>query len=122
MALSDELGIAAHGLETMQRTNERQDLARLTRLAEERQVSLILVGNPLRLDGQEGSRSEWARQFAEKLRRRSGREVVLRDERLTTVEARSALAEIGARRRDRAADVDRMAAVLLLTEYLNSRP
>jgi putative Holliday junction resolvase len=122
MALSDELGITAQGLETLHRTNERKDLARLARLVEERDVRLVLVGNPLQLGGQAGPRSEWARRFAEKLRARAGCEVMLRDERLTTVEAKRALGETGPRRRHRAGDVDRMAAVLLLREYLDLLP
>ncbi len=53
MALSDPLGITAQGLDTLQRTNIRADLAELSRIIAERGVSLVLMGNPLHLSGQE---------------------------------------------------------------------
>jgi len=120
LAISDESRIIAQGLETLERTNEREDLARLARLAEEREVSLILVGNPIRLDGEEGRRSEWARAFSRKLAARTGREVRLWDERLTTVEAHRVLAAGGLSRQKRGRAVDRLAAVILLESYLGS--
>jgi putative holliday junction resolvase len=54
LAISDELGITAQGLLTLERTNLRQDLAQLARLIAERGVTLILLGNPLHMSGREG--------------------------------------------------------------------
>jgi putative Holliday junction resolvase len=120
LAISDELGVTAHGLETMKRTNMRDDLARLARLVEERGVSLILLGNPLHMNGSESRQSEWVRQFAQKLQARAGRPVRLWDERLTTAEANRVLRESGISRAKRSAAVDRLAAVILLESYLGS--
>ncbi len=120
LAVSDELRLTAQGLETLERVNLRQDLARLTALAAERGVTLFLVGNPKHMNGAEGRQSEWVREFAGKLEGHTGLEVRLWDERLTTVEAGRVLREsgIGLEKRKRA--VDRLAAVLLLESYLDS--
>ena len=120
LALSDELGLTAQGLVTLERTNIREDLARLARLAAERGVTLILIGNPMHLNGSEGRQSAWARQFAERLEARSGLAVRLWDERLTTVEAERVLRESGISREKRGRARDRLAAVILLQSYLES--
>lgn len=121
LALSDELGITAQGLETLQRTNIREDLARLAQLAHDRQVSLILMGNPLHMSGQAGRQAEYAREFADRLHAATGIPVEFRDERLTTVEAQRVLRESGISIQKRARAVDRLAAVILLESYLDSR-
>jgi putative Holliday junction resolvase len=120
MALSDELGLTAQGLVTLDRTNLRADLARLSTLAAERGVTLVLVGNPINMDGSEGRRSEWARDFAGKLHRHTGLPVRLWDERLTSVEAERVLREGGVTRLKKRGAVDRLAAVILLGSYLDS--
>lgn len=120
LALSDELGLTAQGLVTLERTNIREDLARLARLAAERGVTLILIGNPMQMNGAEGRQSAWARQFAERLEARSGLAVRLWDERLTTVEAERVLRESGISREKRGRARDRLAAVILLQSYLES--
>ena len=120
LALSDELGLTAQGLETMERAGIRVDLARLSDLASERGVTLILVGNPLHMDGSEGSQSAWARDFAERLRGLTGLAVRMWDERLTTVEAERVLRQSGISQQKRSAAVDRLAAVVLLQSYLDS--
>lgn len=120
LALSDELRITAQGLETLQRKNERADLEKLVRLVEERGVSLILIGNPLRLNGEEGRQSEWVRRFAGRLHARTNLEVRLWDERLTTVEAERVLRESEISREKRGRAIDRLAAVILLESFLDS--
>ena len=120
LALSDELRLTAQGLATLERANMRVDLARLSDLVTERGVVLILVGNPLHMDGSEGSQSGWAREFAEKLRGRTGLAVRMWDERLTTVEAERVLRQSGISQQKRGAAVDRLAAVVLLQSYLDS--
>ena len=122
LALSDELGITAQGLGTLERTNIREDLAELTRLAAQRGVALILMGNPMRMSGSEGRQSAWVRDFAERLGAYSGLTVRLWDERLTTVEAQRVLRESGISREKRRRAVDRLAAVILLESYLASLP
>jgi putative pre-16S rRNA nuclease len=120
LALSDELGVTAQGLETLQRTNIREDLARISKLASEKHVSLILMGNPLHMSGREGRQAEYARDFGERLGAASGIPVKFWDERLTTVAAQRVLRESGISIEKRAKAVDRLAAVILLESYLDS--
>lgn len=121
LAISDELGITAQGLETLQRTNVREDLARLKKLASERNVTLIVMGNPLHMSGDEGRGTENAREFAARLEAATGIPVQMWDERLTTVQAQRVLRESGASIGKRAKAVDRLAAVILLESFLDSR-
>jgi putative Holliday junction resolvase len=120
LAMSDELRITAQGLDTLARTSLRDDLAALTKLASDRGVSLIVIGNPIRLNGVEGAQSVWVREFASKLEARTGIPVRLWDERFTTVEAERVLRESGIGREKRGRAVDRLAAVILLESYLGS--
>ena len=120
LAISDPLGITAQGLPNLNRTNKRADLAEVERLAEERDVGLILMGNPINMRGSEGRQSGWVREFAEALETRTGLPVKLWDERLTSVEAGRVLRESGISIEKRAAAVDRLSAVILLQSYLDS--
>jgi putative Holliday junction resolvase len=119
LALSDPLGITAQGLETFQRTNIREDLAALAKLIEEREVTLILMGNPLHMGGQEGRQAVYTRDFAERLSKQTGIEIRYWDERLTTVAAERVLRQSGISIQKRARAVDRLAAVILLESYLD---
>jgi putative Holliday junction resolvase len=121
LALSDELGLTAQGLETLQRTNIREDLARISQLAAEKNVALILIGNPLHMSGQEGRQAAYSRDFGERIQAASGIPVEFWDERLTTVAAQRVLRESGISIEKRAKAVDRLAAVILLESYLDSR-
>ena len=121
LALSDELGVTAQGLETLARTNIREDLARISQLASQRNVSLILIGNPLHMSGREGRQAEYAHDFGARLQAASGIAVEFWDERLTTVAAQRVLRESGISIEKRAKAVDRLAAVILLESYLDSR-
>ncbi|HEV2690083.1 MAG TPA: Holliday junction resolvase RuvX [Bryobacteraceae bacterium] len=121
LALSDELGVTAQGLETLERTNIREDLARLSQLVAENNVTLLLVGNPLHMSGHEGRQTEHAREFGKRLRAATGLPVEFWDERLTTVEAQRVLRQSGISIEKRGKAVDRLAAVILLESYLDSR-
>jgi len=121
LALSDESQVIAQGLETLERTNIREDLARLSQLASDNGVSLIVVGNPLHMSGREGFQAERAREFGARLQDASGIPVEFWDERLTTVEAERVLRQSGISIQKRAKAVDRLAAVILLESYLDSR-
>ena len=72
MAISDPLGISAQGLPNLDRTNKRADLAALERIVREREVGLILMGNPINMGGKEGRQSAWVREFAGDLEKRTG--------------------------------------------------
>ena len=120
LALSDELGITAQGLQTLERSNIRKDLAKLAALASEKNVSLILMGNPLHMSGRESRQTQYTREFAERLKAVTGLPIEFRDERLTTVEAERVLRQSGISIQKRAKAVDRLAAVILLESYLDS--
>jgi putative Holliday junction resolvase len=121
LALSDELGVTAQGLETLERTNIRTDLARLSELVSQRKVTTILIGNPLHMSGHEGRQAVHAREFGARLQAATGLPVEFWDERLTTVEAQRVLRQSGISIEKRAKAVDRLAAVILLESYLDSR-
>ncbi|HMD47623.1 MAG TPA: Holliday junction resolvase RuvX [Bryobacteraceae bacterium] len=121
LALSDELGLTAQGLETLERTNIRSDLARLGEIAAQNNVSIIVVGNPIHMNGQEGRQSGHAHEFGARLQAFTGLPVEYRDERLTTVEAQRVLRQSGISIEKRASAVDRLSAVILLESYLDSR-
>ena len=121
LAVSDELGITAQGLATLQRKNLRSDLDALANIIAEYGVSLVIAGNPLHMSGRESPGTQQAVEFAEQLRGRTGVEVRLWDERLTTREASRVLRESGVSIRKRARAVDRLSAVLLLESYMDSR-
>ena len=120
LALSDELGITAQGLETLERTRIREDIARLSKLIVEKNVSLLLMGNPLHMSGHAGRQTEYARDFAHRLTSATGIPVEFWDERLTSVQAERVLRESGISIQKRAAAVDQLAAVILLESYLDS--
>lgn len=122
VAISDELLITAQGKETIRRKQEtklRQTLARIEELISEYNVEKIVLGYPKNMNNTIGERALKSEEFAETLRRRTGLEVILWDERLTTVEATKTLIMGDVRRQDRGAVVDKLAAVLILQGYLD---
>ncbi len=121
LAVSDPLGITAQGLDTLQRKNKRTDLERLEAVIRRYQVRELVVGLPLRMSGAEGIQAEKMAAFAEELRRRFQLPVHLWDERLTSAEANRLLREAELSIEKRAKAVDRMAAVLILQNFLESR-
>lgn len=118
LAVTDELGITAQGMETLERTRIREDMERLKRLAIERRVETLLVGQPLHLSGSESRQSEYTKEFAGRLGDFLGLPVVYWDERLTSREAERMLQWAGASLREKKRAVDRLSAVLLLESYL----
>jgi putative Holliday junction resolvase len=121
LALSDELGVTAQGLPTLQRKNNRTDLAALARIAQEKAVDLILIGEPLHMSGDAGVQAQNAREFSELVARYTGKQIQLWDERLTTVEASRVLRDSGISIAKRARAIDQMSAVILLQSYLDFR-
>jgi putative Holliday junction resolvase len=121
IAVSDPLGITAQGLETLQRRNKRTDLAALERVIRDNEVREIVVGLPLRMSGAEGTQSEKMRAFAEDLQKKFRLPVHLWDERLTSAEANRFLRETDLSIDKRAKAVDRMAAILILQDWMESR-
>lgn len=122
VAMSDPLLITAQGLEIIRRKEEnklRQTLARIEALIMEYQVEKIVLGLPKNMNDSQGERAEKTEEFREMLIRRTGLEVVLWDERLTTVAADRIMMEAGVRRENRKEYVDSIAASLILQGYLD---
>ncbi|HUK49017.1 MAG TPA: Holliday junction resolvase RuvX [Terriglobales bacterium] len=121
IAVSDPLGITAQGLQTIRRKNKRLDFEQLGRIVGEYQIAEIVVGYPLRLSGNEGTQSEKMQHFAEDLRVRFGLPVHLWDERLTSSQANRILRDADLSIKKRGEAVDRMAAVLILQNWMEAR-
>ena len=120
LAISDELGITAQGLDTIERTGRREDIELLRRLAMERGVRQFLIGDPLHMSGEASRQGEYTREFARELERKTGIPVVFRDERWTSREAERTLRGSGIANDRRKPTIDRLSAVLLLQNYLDS--
>lgn len=123
VAISDPLGITAQGIETICRKDEnklRRTCARIEELISEYEVGQIVLGLPKHMNNDIGDRARRSMEFGEMLRRRTGLEVVMWDERLTTVEAERTLIENNVRRENRKKFIDKIAAVFILQGYLDS--
>jgi putative Holliday junction resolvase len=122
LALSDEARCIAQPLTTLtRRPGKRVPMRPLLALVREHGVAGIVVGLPLAPDGSEGAAAAAARALAADLARRTGLPVVLWDERLTTARALGAVRELGGRTRGRRAELDALAATVLLQHYLDAR-
>jgi len=121
LAVSDPLGLTAQGLETLRRTSKRRDLQQLDDIVKRYQVVEIVVGYPLRMSGVAGTQAEKMREFAEALHKRLHLPVHLWDERLTSAEANRVLRESEMSIRRRGEVVDRLAAVLILQNFMDWR-
>ena len=122
VAVSDPLLITAQGIEIVRRKSEsklRQTLARIEELITEYEVDELVLGFPKNMNDTLGERAEKTQEFKDMLERRTGLNVQLWDERLTTVAADKAMIEAGIRREDRKEHVDRIAAVFILQGYLD---
>ncbi len=119
LAVSDELGITAQGLATLERSSLRKDIEHIRALAGEYAAQKVIVGNPVGHSGGATAMSLKAGAFAEKLRARLECPVELWDERLTSVEANRLLRSAGLSIEKRRRAVDRVSAVLLLQNYLD---
>ena len=123
VAISDSLGITAQGIETICRKEEnklRKTCARIEALIEEYQLERIVLGLPKHMNNEIGDRAKLSIEFGEMLRRRTGLEVVMWDERLSSVEAERVLIESKVRRENRKQYIDKIAAVFILQGYLDS--
>ncbi len=119
VAISDELQLLAHPLETIA-ANQRS-IARVAEIVRERKVDHVVLGIPRQLSGKIGSAATETLQFAEKLRAILPCSVVAWDERLTTVAAHRALREAGKKTRATRHYVDQVAAQMILQGYLDRR-
>lgn len=120
VAVSDELGLTAQPVMTLERRRStREDLRSLARLARRYAVAGVVVGNPLHLSGDESPRAVRTQAFAAELGTLTGLPIHLWDERLTSREAHQILYEAGHARQDHRQVVDQVAATLILQSFLD---
>jgi putative Holliday junction resolvase len=123
VAVSDELGLIAQPVMTLERRrNRREDLRSLARLARKFGVAAIVVGNPLYLSGEMSTRAAKTQAFAAELGELTGLRIHLCDERLTTREAHQILYQAGRARQQHRQVVDQVAATLILQSFLDQEP
>jgi len=121
VAISDALLLTAQARPTLHRKNLKFDISILGRLAEDNEVHEIVVGHPLHMSGKESLQSEKVARFAEELRNALQLPVVFWDERLTSFAAEQHLEEMGLKWRQRRDHIDKIAAMIILQSYLDSR-
>ncbi len=120
VAVSDDLGMLAHPMETIQVKTGRV-MQRILEIAKEKETRTIVVGMPRNMDGSFGPAAVKAREFIEALKLETTCRVLPWDERLTTVSAQRSLHEAGKNARDQKAMIDQVAAQILLQSWLDSQ-
>ena len=122
IAISDALGIIASGVETYRFPDDRYDLAleRVRQVVKEKKVEKIVLGYPKHMNGDIGEKALLCEDFKKKLEDELHLEVYLMDERWTTKLATSRLLEADVSRKKRKQVIDKMAAVVILQNYLDS--
>lgn len=121
VAVSDELGITANGVSTIRRRDLEYDFEELGKIISEYSPSELLVGIPYRSDGAVSKRGEAILEFADKLKDKFGLPVKYWDESFSTSNAERYLIDADLSRKKRKKVIDKMAAVYILAEYLESR-
>ena len=120
IAVSDPLGIMASGVGTFTAYSEERLLETVLSKIAEYDARLIVMGDPINMNGTVGERSEKVKRFASVLREASGLEVILIDERMTTMEAHRYLSATDTRGKKRKNAVDTLSAEIILQTYLDS--
>ncbi len=123
VAVSDLLGITAQPIEIVRRDKEnqlRKTLQRIETLIKEYEISLIVLGLPKNMNDTSGDRVAKTMEFKAMLERRTGLEVELMDERLTTVQAESIMSLSGVKKKDYKEHVDELAAAIILQTYMDA--
>ncbi len=119
LALSDRLGFLAVGAGCIKCEGFKKAVAAVASVAAEKGAELIIVGNPINMNGTEGPRSEKCRAFAKALEEESSIPVELYDERLSTAAAHKFLSETNVRGKKRKSAVDELSATIILQDYLD---
>lgn len=121
VSISDGLGIAAHGLTTLEGPNMESTIAKIASIVEDEGVSEIVLGLPKNMDGSVGKMAEKVISFRDNLASHINLPITLWDERLTTNYAESLLIEADISRKKRKKKIDRLAATIILQDYLDWR-
>lgn len=121
ISISDELGITAQGLPTINSVNEVEDLKNLKEIIDQYKVEKIILGLPKNMNGTLGTQAKKALSFAQKLKENYQLPVELEDERLTTTRAEKLLIEADRSRKKRKKVIDKMSAMIILQSFLDRR-
>jgi putative Holliday junction resolvase len=123
IAISDELGWTAQGLKTLKIDEEKNKFGfdEIGQLIEEYGISQVVIGLPKNMNGSIGSRGEASKTYAEQIENQFSVSTILWDERLTTMAAERVLIEADVSRKKRKKVIDKMAAMMILQGYLDSK-
>ncbi len=119
IAVSDEMGLTAHGLPTLERRSKKSDLEFIKKIIDEYQPERIVIGLPKNMNGSIGPQGEKTKTFAENLKEHLQQEILFWDERLSSVSAHKLMIQADVSRKKRKQRVDQIAAVLILQNYLD---
>ena len=119
IAMSDPMGIIANGYETYTRIDEETDLKHIEKLIKDNGVDTVVLGLPINMDGTEGNRVEVTKDFGKKLGALTSTKIVYMDERLSSVSAEKLLIQADVRRDKRKQVIDKLAATIILQNYLD---
>lgn len=119
LAVSDDLGMYAHGIGNVKSYNADKAAAEIAAKAKELGISLIVVGKPVNMDGSLGEKAQACIAFADKIAQCGNIPVTLYDERCTTVIAHTYLRESGIKTKNHRATVDSLAAEIILQDYMD---
>ena len=120
VAVSDPLGLTAQGVCTLRRRSHAEDMAAIRSYVDEYQPEAFVMGLPLNMDGSRGPAVDKVQSFASLLKQEFALPVYFQDERLTTVAAQKTLIAGDTRRQKRRQLVDKLAATLILSTYLEN--
>ncbi len=120
VAVSDETGTIAQARGVVKRENEKKAISRIKGIAEEYKVEEVVVGLPLNMNGTRGERAQDSEKFAKLLEKELKLPVKLWDERLSTKEAEDIMIMADISRKKRRKDLDKLAAQIILQNYLDS--
>jgi len=121
LSISDKTSTISTSLEVLRYTNYEELLDKLELIVNDRKVDAFVIGNPLNLDGSMSDRSIETLKFKELLENKFNKEVILQDERLSTVEAERLLISNNTKRKNRKKVVDKIAATIILQSFLDKR-
>lgn len=121
LSISDRTSTIATSLEVIRYNNEEELFNRLDKVVSEKNVDAFVLGNPKNLDGSLSKRSEITLEFKDKLIHRYNKEVIMQDERLSTVEAEKLLIDNNTKRKNRKKVIDKIASTIILQSYLDRR-
>lgn len=122
IAISDILGMTAQGVETIFRNSLKSDLQRIGEIILNCDVTSIIFGYPKNMDGSEGERCQFVKNFAKKVAAKFPEiEIIFWDERLTTVEAEKILISADLSRKKRKKIIDKIAAIYILQSFLDNK-